>query len=428
MSAKRLRRVTLTTRDEFFLQHVFTREPVILTNLFEGDPIREIRSLRDANSAFGSARLLLVPEYTSTGTEAEESPSEVMSFSGYWGYVDRRPDTRYMCTEYEIPARIMALLSLPDLCRLPADGPAEVLSLPKRYGDHDLYMNAFVGNRGNKAHLHYDGDQRQVLLYQVFGVKDVIIFKPESGPRLQPLHSLPLAGFSGVTLEDMSPQERGEMLDAADGYFGTLQPGEAVFIPMLAWHYLEYAEHAMSINIRFGRNPYGRFLCVDNFHRDYYIQNVASRFVDTELCADRYRHAVDSIVAEYVRAADDKLAKVKAMRALFSNLLTQICAPLEPADFCPPEHEEQELQKIMASIRNTAVYTPPEELAAGRPSGAINGPQTRHLSARAAQLGYSTTIFEKILSNRVGKPNVEALTKAEAAQIMNYMRSPGAQW
>ena len=424
MPAKPLQRVTMMGREDFFRRHASPREPVIITNLFEGDPIREVRSLQDAKRAFGTARLLVTPEYTSTGAAASHSP-QVMSFEDYWHYVERDPATNYMCTEYEIPSRVMALLSLPDLCRIPVGGPGEVLSLPKRYGDHDLLLNAFVGNRGNKAHLHYDGDQRHVLLYQVFGVKDVIVFRPESGPKLKPLHSLV---FSGIALEQMSREARQELLDAADGYYGTLEPGEAVFIPMLAWHYLEYVENAMSVNIRFGRNPYGRFLCVDNFHRDYYIQNVASQFAETELCAQRYRRAIEELVAEYVRPVDGKLTKVRAVRALFKRLLSELCSPLEPDDFCPVEYEEQELAKIMLSIRDSACYTPPDALASSRPLGPASPQQMRHLRERGTQLGYTTTVFEKILSNRVGKPKMETLTKAEAAQILNYMRSPGAQW
>jgi len=319
----------------------------------------------------------------------------------------------------------MTLLSVPDLCRLPLPGPAEVLSLPKRYGDHDLLMNAFVGNRGNKAHLHYDGDHRHVLLYQVFGVKNVIVFRPESGPQLKPLHSLV---FSGIALDQLSGEGRRELLDAASGYYGTLQPGEAIFIPMLAWHYLEYVENAMSVNIRFGRNPYGRFLCVDNFHRDYYIQNVASQFADAELCEHRYRKEIDEIVAEYARPTESKMTKVKRVRALFKRLLRELCQPLTPEDFCPEEYEQRELDKIMLSLRQSAAYTAPEVLALSRPSGLLSPQQMRHLRQRAAQLGYTTTVFEKILSNRVGKPDVETLSKAEAAQMLNYMRAPGAQW
>ena len=52
-----------------------------------------------------------------------------------------------------------------------------------RYGKR----NVFIAGRGNKAHIHYDGDQRQVLLYQVFGRKEVILLPPASGAPFKPL-------------------------------------------------------------------------------------------------------------------------------------------------------------------------------------------------------------------------------------------------
>ena len=42
--------------------------------------------------------------------------------------------------------------------------------------------------------------------------------------------------------------------------------------------------------------------------------------------------------------------------------------------------------------------------------------------------GYTNAIAQAVIANRVGKADVGALTKAEAAQIIAYLATPGAAW
>ena len=124
----------------------------------------------------------------------------------------------------------------------------------------------------------------------------------------------------------MSLEEKLDWVERAGGYQTVLEPGETIYIPMLMWHHLEYMDNAMSFNYRFGRTRYGRFLSVDNFHRDPYIQNVAAKMVGPEDVLSTFEPVVDEIAEAYVGPSTDVRHKVRDMRALFRRL----CATSRP--------------------------------------------------------------------------------------------------
>ena len=63
----------------------------------------------------------------------------------------------------------------------------EIFGLPRKYGDFDLVTAIFIANQGNVGHLHFDGDQREVFLHQVYGRKRVVLFQPASAIHLRTL-------------------------------------------------------------------------------------------------------------------------------------------------------------------------------------------------------------------------------------------------
>src|SRR5262245_57448247 len=132
MPAKQIDRIPMPDDATFFREYVFKRKPVIITNLFDGEEIRQIRSIEDARKAFGRARLRFQTEYTSPSPRIDQA----MTFNEYWDFVEAHPSTNLLCTEYEIPANIMALFKLPTTCLARDIDGEEILSLPRKYGDH----------------------------------------------------------------------------------------------------------------------------------------------------------------------------------------------------------------------------------------------------------------------------------------------------
>jgi hypothetical protein len=430
MAVREIPRIEMLARTDFLAAYAYTREPVVITNLFEGQEISQITTVEEAVSAWGDVNLVVQEEYTSAeGSSAAPEPT-VMSLREYVEFSHSNPETRLCCTEYDTPARVLASFELPELCRVTHPGE-EILGLPKKYGDYDLVSAIFLANAGNVGHLHFDGDQRDVLLHQVYGRKRVLLFPPAAAKHLRTLdgpYSRP--SLAGLYLEDMSLEEKLDWAERAGGYHTVLAPGETIYIPMLMWHHLEYMDDAMSFNYRFGRSRYGRFLSVDNFHRDPYIQNVAAKMVGPEDVLRDFEPVVDEIAAAYVQPTRDVRHKVRDMRALFRRLCADISPEADPDGLCPPEREEEQVTRIAEGndMKGGLKYEDPALIARTRPTGEIDPRQKEMVESGASRAGYSDEVMRTILRNRLGKDDIDRLTKAEAAQLVAYLATPGAAW
>jgi Cupin-like domain len=430
MAIREIPRIAMPSQEDFLAEYAFKREPVVITDLFEGQEIEGITTVEDAVQAWGEVKLLVQEEYTSAEGSASPPEPTVMSLREYVDLSRANPSTRLCCTEYDTPARVLASFELPDVCRVTDEGE-EILGLPRKYGDFDLVTALFLANGGNVGHLHFDGDQRHVILHQVYGRKRVVLFPPAAAIHLRTLdgpYSRP--SLAGLYLEDMNLEEKLSWVERAGGYHTVLEPGETIYIPMLMWHHLEYLDDAMSFNYRFGRTRYGRFMSVDNFHRDPYIQNVSAKMVGPEEVLRTFEPAVDEIAAAYVQPATDVRHKVRDMRALFRRLCADISPEADSEGLCPPEREEEQVTRIAEGndMKGGLKYEDPALIARTRPTGQVDPRQKEMVESGAKRAGYSDEAMRTILHNRLGKDDVDELTKAEAAQLVSYLASPGAAW
>jgi hypothetical protein len=408
----------------FFRDYVATRTPVVVTDLFAAEPIRAIRSKPDALEAFASTRLHVQTEYAAAAARPAEALETTMRFDEYWEHIERDRTSPLLCTEYAIPARVMQMFRLPRMCLARDLDEPEVLSMARKYGDHDLSSNVFLANRGNCAHLHFDGDHREVLLHQVFGRKQVLLFAPDACTKLRTLDGAPWS--AGVYLERMSGQQKLEFLDEVGGYHTILEPGETIYMPKLIWHYLEYTEDGMSFNLRFARHRFGRFLCVDNFHRDSYVQNLGALVGGDTARASDLARAIDALSVEYLQPAGSLRDKVAGVRRVLRRACSELIPAARPDLFCPPDSEAQELDKIVQDIGQTARFMAPAHAALTRPVGPVSAVHRRQLERSADRLGYGPDLVAHLLWNLFGKHAVDEISKTEAVQFMSYMRSPGA--
>jgi lysine-specific demethylase 8 len=438
MPPTELARTSMPGPEEFFERYVFARQPVVVTDLFEHQDVAAVSTIDDAQRAWGTMPVQVQVEYATAERSAQSGHPEFMTFDDYVALTRSNRSTRLCCTEYDTPARVLSSFRLPSVCtaRPPlvesAVEPAveeEVFGLPRKYGDFDLATNTFIANRGNVAHLHFDGDQRQVLLHQVYGRKRVVLFPPSAAIELCTLDGPPTRpSLSGLSLEDLDLDDKLSLVERIGGYHTVLEPGETIYIPMLMWHHLEYLDDAMSFNIRFGRTRFGRFLSLDHFHRDPYIQNVASEMVGPEPVLESFAPVIEEIKAEYTARSVDMRDKVRQIRACFRGLATRLCPGASPEQLCPPEREEEQIARIVGStdMEGGLKYADPSLLARTRPVGPISDRQRQILGDLFVTLGYSNEVEHAVLGNRLGKVDVDELTKGEAAQLIAYLNSPGA--
>ena len=255
--------------EEFRDRHLLRSQPVIFSDLFRGQPLATLRTEADVRRALGDAPIELKFNYAEaellamTGKKAPPLTLRQPTVSSYLDFVQREPNTFYMSIEMQPPAALRALFNVPKYC-IPGAGADETISL------------FFLGNQGNYASPHFDSDQRHVLLYQVFGRKRVILAPPAASRKLAPI-----AHFATQRISNFQEADKSAFASYLGGYEFMLNPGEAVYIPPLFWHYLEYTDTAMSFNIRFGRNRYNRALSGDFVHPNWRLQRLASEFIDT---------------------------------------------------------------------------------------------------------------------------------------------------
>jgi lysine-specific demethylase 8 len=417
--------------EDFFRQYVFERRPVVITNLFERQDVSTIITIDDATRAWGTMPIHLQAEYTSAERTTQPPDPIFMPFSDYVAFTRSNRSTRLCCTEYDTPARVLASFQLPSVCSVLRPAGDEIFGLPRKYGDFDLASNTFIANEGNVAHLHFDGDQREVLLHQVYGRKRVVLFQPAAAIHLSTLDGpWTRPSLSGLYLEDMYLEDKLSLVDFADGYHTVLEPGETIYIPMLMWHHLEYLDDAMSFSIRFGRTRFGRFLSLDNFHRDPYLQNVASKMVGPEDVLGAFDPIIDDIRTAYRRPTPDMRQKVREIRALFRGLCAHLCSDACAESLCPPEREEEQISRIVEGkdMEGGLKYADPAVIARTRPVGAITARQRQIIQDRMRTHGYSREVEQAVISNRIGKADVDELSKVEAAQLIAYLNTPGAAW
>jgi hypothetical protein len=138
----------------------------------------------------------------------------------------------------------------------------------------------FLAGAGNFAHMHFDGDFRDVLMYQAVGTKRYVVIHPRETRKLDPLVDAGIERTSSVFLQNFSEADKTAFLRYTNAWDCVLQPGETLLMPMMAWHYVEYLEPAMSISFRLGRNRYCRFLAEQMPLRSIFLQAISQRFTD----------------------------------------------------------------------------------------------------------------------------------------------------
>ena len=158
--------------------------------------------------------------------------------------------------------------------------------------------------------------------------------------------------------------------------------------PLVLWFNREYLEEAMSFNLRFGRNKYGRFLCVENFHRDYYVQNVCALLGDTVFAETGFAAGIEAITALYQKPAVDLPSKILEMRQLFRELCQQFCpdARVDPVD---PQSEAGHLREILRDVSGRMPYLSPAAVKQMRPQGPIAPAQRALINEKAGDAGHS---------------------------------------
>lgn len=346
---------------DFWSRYVARRQPVLVDRLFDDQPIRKLATPRAARKAIGDMEFVVQWSYTAslyyemTGGAGEP---ELATLADYLDYVALNPRTPRMCIEQPVAPALARLASPPAICR------------------NNERTLMFIGNAGNFAHLHFDGDQRQVLMYQVFGRKRVVLIPPIAAKKL-----LPHQNFSSVCLQHMSDRERRAFLRYVGGVECVVRPGQAILMPALYWHYLHYDETSLSIHFRFGQTAHGRFFD-DHVHRSMYSQNVAALLGDARFAAGPGREVMRRLRRAAAARYRNPGARYQALESLCKDLYARHCPDGLAGLYAIRGWSPSEEDKNTAFYRDTRGRLAARRPAARRPPAAPDPRSARRPAAR----------------------------------------------
>lgn len=237
-------------KDEFIDRYLRSQKPVIIRNGQSDTAISLLNTEDKILEAFGNIPIQVQKNYTSPLTRAgadvrryglsQKVRNEIyeMPLLEYCRHIRENPDTDLLCVEYGAPEGVLAAMRTPEYCDV-------------SWSKESLISFMFIANRGNYAHLHFDGDFRHVLLYQVFGRKRVVMVPLESFEKISSAMN-----FSKLLIQNMAEAEKLDLFRYLGAYDCVIEPGETIYFPASIWHYIEYIDTGMSVNFRFGRDSY----------------------------------------------------------------------------------------------------------------------------------------------------------------------------
>lgn len=244
-----IKKIALAQTKDFVSAYVEKQKPVIITDLFAGQEIKNIKTKQDALARWPDLKLKVQLEYMETykalhdGKDVQESPKNFevaeMSYTEYDDHVQKNRDTKMMCIEFGTPEEVAKVYDTPDICK------------PDESESNKMIDQIFVGNAGNYASIHFDREGFNGLLYQVYGRKRVLLFPHDSSAKL-----IPLDQMGGWSINNFSPEDLKSFLEFTGGVEIILQPGECLYMPVLCWHYIDYLDDCMSISYRFKRKQF----------------------------------------------------------------------------------------------------------------------------------------------------------------------------
>lgn len=299
-------RITAPARQVFEEEFLLKEKPVIITDLFQNQPISNLTSMEDVGQKLKEVPII-IGEGFRPHIFASQTPNQDNALNNfpctinqYLDLIDQEPKTFALCSENELPQPLWELLKFPEYC--------DFGSL-----QDDSIGRLFLGNAGNYAHLHFDGDFRHVLFYQAVGSKRIIIFPPDSAPKLAPHHH-----WSLVCMEHFTETEKDAFVTYAGGVQCILNPGETLFFPAAAWHYVEYTTTGMSVALRFGRNHYTKFMG-DKLHKDSFLQRIASRMIDEKTVEEKYQNVYEMLKQAYIEPTNKLQEKIEKMSDVYQQ-------------------------------------------------------------------------------------------------------------
>ncbi len=319
-------KIKLSDEPHFYKKYICKVVPVVITDLYQGQAIRDIRCKQDVIHNWGDIAIPVQDEYvqayeqaaTIPGPEEEQAPApavaethRTMTIRDYYEFCASHSGVKKMCIEFTTPAQIKSCYSIPDICQhQPRESKTRI-------------QQCFVGNKGNVANIHFDKGGHNGFLYQIFGKKRFVVFPHSAAKKL-----LPFTQMSGWKLQHFSDRERRDFLHFTGGQEVVLDAGDAIFVPAFCWHFADYLEDSMAIRIRFRRPGHSTEL-LNYLFPDMFTQGIIHKLADPALATTLYPSIISRILQCSSRRYLNGKQRVMALRLLAKEIYYELY-PEEP--------------------------------------------------------------------------------------------------
>ncbi len=187
--------------------------------------------------------------------------------------------------------------------------------MPKRCRRPDGYLKLLMGGAGGKfPFMHYDSDNANALITEIYGDKSLVLFAPGDTRFLYPQeHDINVSQIEDLAHPDL---DQFPLFRRATPYITVLQPGETIYIPSKWWHSARVV--SMSISV-----------CTNMLDSSNW-----SGFVDW-LCRPRthWKWPVRAAARTYLTLLGYALSAVESFQTLFpGNPISRAFAPLAPLE------------------------------------------------------------------------------------------------
>ncbi|QTY26635.1 cupin-like domain-containing protein [Flavobacterium sp. CS20] len=234
LNTQLVERVKNISAQDFIQHYVKPQKPVVIENLIEDWPAKELWSLDYFKVIAGD---LEVPLYDSRPVTSEfkyNEPQAKMKMSEYIDLLQSQPtDLRlFLFNLIKERPKLQEHIKMPDVG----------LKLFK-----DLPF-LFIGGQNSKVFMHYDIDLANILHIHLKGEKQCLIFPPS---ETKYLYKVPNSLVTNDDIDFTNPDfETYPALAYAKGYTTNLSSGETLYMPEGYWHHMHYITPGFSISLR----------------------------------------------------------------------------------------------------------------------------------------------------------------------------------
>ncbi|MGH3622920.1 MAG: cupin-like domain-containing protein [Sciscionella sp.] len=331
-----VKRVDSISSEAFIRNHLKTHTPVVICDTQQDTRISSLVTEQEFVDAFGDVAIQVQQNYTSPLSKnaaaarrqglSQKVRNQIreMSLRDYLNHVREDPGTDMLCVEYRTPQSVFDAMKVPEVCAVP-------------WSVEPIVTFMFVANQGNYAHMHFDGDFRNVLLYQIFGRKRVVMVPLSAQEKISPSMN-----FSKVLVQNLPEEEKLHLFRYLGAYDTILHPGEAILFPPSIWHYVEYVDTGMSVNFRFGRDEFATKMVDANrvpFYPELHqllaqLTRVDDRAARTELEKSIWTEVSGALRKDYSTSQDRHVAIQRLYRDLLSRVPGDNLLPAQVSSEC----------------------------------------------------------------------------------------------